>query len=218
MRRAILAILKVANRGPGPKTGCEKSGFSQLGRLAARLLYALAVFRVHAMSRLHTIVLSVLLGASPVLATGCKNAPTIPGTKIPDTQENREILQAVERYRIAFVRQDAVAVLSTAHETYFDEAGSDDPGDDIVYEELGNTLRLRLNQIESVRFTMEYLEIFIRNDRATVDVWMDASFRMKPVVDEDGNERISARYARKQDWARFELIKEGDAWLITKGI
>ncbi len=171
-----------------------------------------------AMSRLHTILLTLLLGISPVFATGCKNTPTIPGTKIPDTEENREILQAVERYRIAFVRQDAAAVLSTAHETYFDESGSDDPGDDIVYEQLGKTLRLRLNQIESVRFTMEYLEIFIRNERATVDVWMDASFRMKPVVDDEGNERISARYARKQDWARFELVREGESWLITKGI
>jgi len=170
------------------------------------------------MPRFSTIFLSVLLGVTTPVVTGCKKAPTIPGTKIPDTQENREILQAVERYRIAFVRQDAAAVLSTAHQTYFDEAGSDDPGDDIVYEELGTTLRLRLNQIESVRFTMEYLEIFIRNDRATVDVWMDASFRMKPVVDESGIERIAARYARKQDWARFELIREGDSWLINKGI
>ena len=87
-----------------------------------------------------------------------------------------------------------------------------------MYEELGRTLKKRMNQIESVRFTMEYLQIFVNRDRATVDVWMDASFRMKPILDEEGNERIQARFARQQDYARFELIRDGEGWLITKGI
>ena len=88
----------------------------------------------------------------------------------------------------------------------------------IVYEELGKTLRMRLNQIESIRFTMEYLRVYVHEQRATVEVWMDASFRMKAVLDEEGNERLGARFARKQDFARFELIREGESWLITKGI
>ncbi|MCA9689457.1 MAG: hypothetical protein R3A51_14840 [Nannocystaceae bacterium] len=157
------------------------------------------------------------LAVTPVL-TGCKGAPKIPGTEIPDTEENRELLQTLERFRTAFVRQDAATILATAHETYYDEAGTDDPADDIVYEELGKTLRMRLNQIESIRFTMEYLRVYVHEQRATVEVWMDASFRMKAVLDEEGNERLGARFARKQDFARFELIREGESWLITKGI
>jgi hypothetical protein len=105
---------------------------------------------------------------------------TIPGTEIPDTADNREILQVLERFRGGFVRQDPAVILSTAHPTYYDESGTDDPSDDIVFEELGQTLGRRIAQIESVRFTIEYLDVFIRRDRATVHVWIDASFRMKP--------------------------------------
>jgi hypothetical protein len=65
---------------------------------------------------------------------------------------------------------------------------------------------------------MEYLDIFIRRDRATVHVWIDASFRMKPILGDDGNPRIPPRVVPKQDYAKFELIREGDSWLITKGI
>ena len=76
----------------------------------------------------------------------------------------------------------------------------------------------RIAQIESVRFTIEYLDVFIRRDRATVHVWIDASFRMKPVLGDDGLPRVSPRVVPKQDFAKFELIREGDSWLITKGI
>ena len=55
----------------------------------------------------------VVAVAAPALG-GCKNVPTIPGTEIPDTDENREILQVLERYRTAMVRQDRAAILSTA--------------------------------------------------------------------------------------------------------
>jgi len=149
---------------------------------------------------------------------GCKNEPTIPGTEIPDTDANREILQVLENYRMAFVARNPAAVLSLAHPTYHDEAGTDDPSDDVVYEELGQLLRRRLNQLDSIRFTMDYIDIQGAGDRATVHVWMDASFKFKPVLDSEGEPREAPRYARKQDHARFELVYENETWLITSGI
>jgi hypothetical protein len=166
--------------------------------------------------RIPTLLLAALLAAPAVAA--CKNVQTIPGTEIPDTPDNREILQVLERFRGGFVRQDPAVILAAAHPTYYDESGTDDPSDDIIFEELGPTLRKRIAQIESVRFTMEYLDVFIRRDRATVHVWIDASFRMKPILGDDGNPRIPPRVVPKQDYAKFELIREGDSWLITKGI
>ena len=38
------------------------------------------------------------------------------------------------------------------------------------------------------------------------------------VLCDDGLPRVSARVVPKQDFAKFELIREGDSWLITKGI
>ena len=167
--------------------------------------------------RISTLLLAVLL-AAPVAIGACKNVTVIPGTEVPDTPDNREIIQVLERFRGGFVRQDPAVILATAHPTYYDESGTDDPSDDIVFEELGQTLQRRIAQIESVRFTIEYLDIFIRRDRATVHVWIDASFRMKAILGDDGLPRFSPRVVPKQDFAKFELIREGDSWLLTKGI
>lgn len=165
---------------------------------------------------------SLALALAAVLAVptvaGCKNTAIIPGTEIPDTPDNRELLQVIERFRTSFVRQDPAGILATAHPTYYDESGTDDPSDDIVYEELGPILRRRIAQLESVRFTIEYLDVYMRRDRATVNVWIDATFRLKPILGDDGMPRFPPRVVPKQDYAKFELIREGDSWLITKGI
>ena len=163
---------------------------------------------------------SPLLLLGPLLgATGCKDVPTIPGTEIPDTDENREILRVLERYRTSFVRRDAAGVLATAHPTYYDTAGTDDPDDDIEYEMLGPMLRERMAQIDSIRFTIDYLEINVVDDRAVVKVWIDASFRLTPIINtETGEIRVEAEHSRKQDHSMFELLREGSSWRITKGM
>ncbi len=154
-----------------------------------------------------------------VSAVACKDAPTIPGTEIPDTDENREILRVLERYRTAFVRRDAAGVLATAHPTYYDTAGTDDPSDDVVYDALGPILRDRLSQVESIRFTIDYLEVNIVDDRAVVKAWLDASFRLSPIVDADsGSTRVESQHARKQDHVMFELLRDGASWRITRGL
>ena len=163
--------------------------------------------------------LTLTLLAPTVLSTaGCKNEPTIPGTEIPDTKDNRAILQTLERYRTAIVQKDAATVLASAHPTYLDEAGTEDPSDDVVYEELGPMLRRRLAQVDSIRFTMDYTEIHVVGDRAVVHAWMDASFRMKPLLASDGQPRNQPDYVRKQDHVEFHLVREGESWLITSGL
>ncbi len=171
------------------------------------------------MTRLRSLLLAFGLGLVAVSATACKDAPTIPGTEIPDTEENREILRVLERYRTAFVRRDAAGILATAHPTYYDTAGTDDPGDDIEYELLGPILRERMSQIESIRFTIDYLEVNVVGDRAVVKVWIDASFRLAPIVNpETGGMRVESQHARKQDHAMFELLRDGASWRITRGL
>jgi hypothetical protein len=167
-----------------------------------------------------------LTPALPVAATvglsgmliGCKGSPTIPGTEIPDTEDNRQIVSVLERYRTAFVSRDAAAVLSTAHPTYYDHAGTDDPSDDTTYNELGSLLRRRLSQLDSIRFTIDYLEVTGAGDRAVVRVWIDASYRFKPLLDGFGGARASPSFARVMDHAEFELVREGDNWLIVRGL
>lgn len=162
---------------------------------------------------------AVALGSvSALTLTGCKATPTIPGTEIPDTEDNRQIVATLERYRTSFVSRDAAAVLATAHPTYYDQAGTDDPSDDATYAELGPLLRRRLAQLDSIRFTMDYLEVHVTGDRAVARVWIDASFRFKPILDAYGEPRESSPFSRVQDHSEFELVREGDMWLIVRGI
>ena len=156
--------------------------------------------------------------AASVMLTGCGGSPTIPGTEIPDTDDNRQIIAVLERYRTAFVSRDAAAVLSTAHPTYYDQAGTDDPSDDVTYNELGPLLRRRLSQLDSIRFTIDYLEVQGAGDRAVVRVWVDASFRFKPLLDAFGEARAAPTFARVMDHSEFELVREGENWLIVRGL
>lgn len=168
---------------------------------------------------LRSIVLCAVLAPLAVAASGCKSQPTIPGTEIPDTDANRDILHTLEKYRVSFVRRDAAGVMTTAHPTYFDTAGTDDPSDDLEYKELAPALRERMAQLESVRFTIDYLEVDVVKDRAVVKVWVDASFRLKPIVDpETGEVRVESSHTRLQDHAMFELLNDSGAWRITRGL
>lgn len=169
--------------------------------------------------RLRSLLSCLLLLGLMSSVVACKDAPSIPGTEIPDTEENRDILRVLERYRTAFVRRDAAGVLSTAHPSYYDPAGTDDPTDDIEYSELGPILRERLAQLEAIRFTIDYLEVNVVQDRAVVKVWIDASFQLRPIVDgQDGDVRVEGRHTRKQDHAMFELVLDNGAWRITRGL
>jgi hypothetical protein len=160
------------------------------------------------------VAIFILLVAAPA----CSNSPKIPGTEIPDTEENRAVVSVLERYRTAFVQKDAARVLATAHKTYHDEAGTDDPQDDLTYPDLGSILRRRMAQVDSIRFTMDYLEVQVSGDRATARVWIDASFKMKPLLAPDGVPRSSPQFSRKQDFNEFTLLLEGETWLITHGM
>jgi hypothetical protein len=168
----------------------------------------------------HRLMFSFLL-----LCTGaCGDTSTIPGTEIPDTEVNRSVVSAVERFRVSMVMRDAAGIMAATHESYYDTAGTDDPGDDVSFEELGPILRQRMAQLQSVRFTIDYLEVSVDKDRAVVRVWIDASFRMglgEAVTTELGIEpdaKTESRYARMQDFNMFELVQEGDGWLITSGL
>jgi len=174
--------------------------------------------RPSALSRLLCLALVVAPVVPSLALTGCKAEPTIAGTEIPDTDDNRQIIAVLERYRTSFVSRDAAAVLATAHPTYYDPAGTDDPSDDTTYEELGPLLRRRLSQLDSIRFTMDYLDIAGTGDRAVVRVWIDASFRFKPLLDTYGETRPQPPFARIMDHAEFELVREGDTWLIVRGL
>ena len=55
-----------------------------------------------------------------MLAFAACTPSMIPGTSVPDTGENRELLKQVELYRQAVERKDADAVLEMVSPSYYD--------------------------------------------------------------------------------------------------
>ncbi|HEY3355328.1 MAG TPA: hypothetical protein VGQ83_18915 [Polyangia bacterium] len=156
---------------------------------------------------------------------GCVKEQVIPYTRVLDTPQNRELVQVVERYRMAMERKDAVALLSMASPDYFEDSGTPGADDDYGYDGLRAVLQRRLSQIETLRYSMQYMHIEVKNAScgsrmdpnqkkpcmlALVDVYIDGSFQIRTPQGD--------RWDRKQDPHRFELVHDGQRWLFRRGM
>src|SRR3569833_3380532 len=85
------------------------------------------------MSRLGTDKWSALSVAALVSATGAGCAAKVayvPGTRIPYSDSNKSVLEAVEDYRLAVERGDAADLMLMAHKQYWEDSGTPTGSDD----------------------------------------------------------------------------------------
>lgn len=133
-----------------------------------------------------------------------------PGTvanAIPDTPENREVLDVCERYRTAMENQDANALLALASPQYLDDGGTpQQTDDDVDHAVLTSMLDRTLGQITDVTYTFEYDRIDVQGDQAEVDYRYLGSYR------HGGVER------RVADANRLTLRREAGEWKIVSGM
>ena len=85
-----------------------------------------------------------------VLVSGCATLRTIPGTKVADTPQHRELLQRVEEYRIAMEQREAGKLLTLAHPNYYEDSGTPSAQDDYAYARLKRDRRHSLRHQLSV--------------------------------------------------------------------
>lgn len=131
---------------------------------------------------------------------------TVPNA-IPDTPENREVLDVCERYRTAMQSQDANALLALASPQYLDDGGTpQQTDDDVDHTALTSMLDRTLGQITDVTYTFEYDRIDVQGDHAEVDYRYLGSYR------HGGIER------RVVDANRLTLRREAGAWKIVSGM
>ena len=153
---------------------------------------------------------SALLFVSLVL--GCASGPKyIANTKVEDSPENQKILATVEAYRVALESRDATKLLMLASEKYWEDAGTPTGEDDYGYAALKDILTTRLKRASDIRYSLRYKQIRRQDEKAFVDVLIDASFT---VVDADGKE------ARKdmRDRNQFVLEFDGEEWKFLSGM
>ena len=154
--------------------------------------------------------IGTLLGALVLWAAGCATVNLIPGTKVPDTKANREILDVCERYRHAMEDRDAATLLALAHPNYYEDSGTPGGSDDYGYEGLKEVLQKRLAQVKTLRYNIEYRRVQIQGHHAQVDIRYDASFQLAT--------EMGDRWERKQNDKRIELENDGKRWLIIAGM
>jgi hypothetical protein len=141
---------------------------------------------------------------------GCAAIRVIPGTKVADTKQNREILDVCERYRHALEERDAATLLALAHPHYYEDSGTPLAADDYGYEGLKDVLTRRLGAVRTLRYNIEYRHIAVDGHHAQVDIRYDASFQLAT--------EMGDRWERKQNDKRIELENDGKRWLIIAGM
>ncbi len=158
----------------------------------------------------------LLLGLGLCLtAVGCGHQPYLPGTTIPATEANREIIDTVEQYRMRLLEKNVEGLLLLASQKYFEDGGTPQPNDDYGYAGLANILTNRLGRVESIRYDIQYKSIRMMPDgRAEVVAFLSGAFELQGETGE--------RYRRVSDFHRFllERATEGGTakWKFVSGM
>jgi len=153
-----------------------------------------------------------------VALTGCAAKVTyVPGTRIPFSDMNKSVLDAVEEYRLAVERGDADGLMLMAHKQYWEDSGTPSGSDDYGIEGLRNVLLTRLQKASDIRYSMRYVAVHQQCStlapgcRAAVDVLIDASFTIPNAL---------GRPSRpdKRDQNQLVLEWDGHRWLFLSGM
>lgn len=156
-------------------------------------------------------LLVLALGIGFGLAGCAAKASYIPGTRVDSSAENQALIDRVEDYRMAVERKDATALVLMASKRYWEDAGTQSGSDDYGYQGLQEILTGRFQQVDAIRYSMKYLNVARRGDRAYVDVLIDASFTVK---DARGQEMR----ADMRDQNQFILEWDGKQWMFVSGM
>src|SRR6185437_430314 len=105
---------------------------------------------------LRSSLLFVLIAAMSACAA---KVTYVPGTRIPFSDANKSVLDAVEQYRLAVERGDADGLMLMAAKQYWEDSGTPTGADDYGYDWLRNVLLTRLNKASDIRYSMRYMEV-----------------------------------------------------------
>jgi hypothetical protein len=134
----------------------------------------------------------------------------IPGTQIPDTNDSRAILNVMEHYRAAIEARDAKGVQQLVSKSFRDNAGTEDPQDDLTYANLPQALPALFSRLESPRVDIDVRSVDVKKDGvATVIYYWSASWRVPGLLDKP---------QRDSELEQMILQKEDGQWRIVSGI
>lgn len=146
------------------------------------------------------------LAASP----GCAHEDFFPGTTIPRSERNRQIVETIEQYRKRLIEHNVEGLLVLASDKYFEDSGTPRSDDDYGYDGLRAVLGKQLKRVKSMRYEIEYRNIKVSGKQAEVEVFLDGSFELAADAGD--------RYRRVNDFHRFVLEEKEDKWKFLSGM
>jgi hypothetical protein len=151
--------------------------------------------------------LLAVLVAGTLAACGPKR---IDGTDIADTGDTRAVLAVIDAYRKGAEKRDAPAVLALVSQSYFDDAGTADPADDLDYGQLVKALPEDYQKLSAVKLTIKVRQITVEGDKAVAEMLYDGHYR---IATPRGDVAKQA-----SDVQQMLLQREGNTWKIVSGL
>jgi len=136
---------------------------------------------------------------------GCA-AHKIPGTDIDETADADAIIEVMGKYNAAVDAQDASGVLALVDTSFYDDAGTLTPEDDLDYEALKTKLPAMLQKFQDVRVKITVKTLNISGDKASLVYNYVLTFRMGQKVTTDS------------DIKRMDFKRVNGVWKIVKGV
>lgn len=135
----------------------------------------------------------------------------IPNTRVQDTRENREVVDFVEKYRLALEGRNGPALLALASQNYFDDMGTPSGADDIDYEGLKEALGRLREEVLGTRYQISYRAVTYDVDqRVLVDMLYTGWFRV--------NSNEGPVWKRRLEPHRIVLAREDGHYRILSGM
>ncbi|HXX31552.1 MAG TPA: nuclear transport factor 2 family protein [Myxococcaceae bacterium] len=136
---------------------------------------------------------------------GCATTK-IPGTEIEETSDSRAIIDVMTKYNAALDAQDAAGILALVDTSFYDDAGTLTPEDDLDYAGLKNKLPQMLQKLQDVRARITVKTMRIDGDRAAVVYTYAVTYR------------IGQKTQTDTDIKQMELKRVNGVWKIVKGL
>lgn len=149
----------------------------------------------------------LVLGAG---AAGCAEQ-LIPNTDVPDTADNREVIEFCEVYRHAVEARDTSDLIGMVSPLYYDDNGTPAADDDMDVDALREALSRWSGEVVDVRYEIRYRRVTFREDRVLVDYTYTGSFKVRAVGDEE-------RWERRLRDNRLEIVREDGSLRILSGL
>ncbi len=136
---------------------------------------------------------------------GCA-AHKIPGTDIDETADADAIIEVLGKYNTAIDARDAAGILALVDTSFYDDAGTLTPEDDLDYTALKTKLPVMLQKFQDVGLKITVKTLAIAGDKASLVYNYVLTFR------------IGQKVTTESDIKRMDFKRVNGVWKIVKGV